>query len=63
LPQWQRGIRIGSVKDGKVTAFIPDADQDPGHPSIGAENVAADDHGNVYGAEVVRKMIVKYEKH
>jgi DNA-binding beta-propeller fold protein YncE len=62
FPEWKRGIRIGTVKDGKVTAFIPDADQDPTHPSIGAENVAADADGNVYGAEVVRKMIVKYVK-
>jgi len=62
FPEWKRGIRIGTVKDGKVTAFIPDADQDPTHPSIGAENVAADTSGNVYGAEVVRKMIVKYVK-
>jgi hypothetical protein len=21
---WKRGIRVGSAKDGKVTAFIPD---------------------------------------
>ena len=63
LPEWKRGIRIGTAKDGKLTAFIPDTDQDPAHPSIGAENVAADASGNVYGAEVVRKMIVKYVKH
>ncbi len=62
IPEWKRGIRIGSVKDGKVSAFIPDADQDPTHPSIGAENVAADANGNIYAAEVVRKMIKKYVK-
>jgi hypothetical protein len=25
---WKRGIRIGSAKDGKVTAFIPDPSGD-----------------------------------
>jgi hypothetical protein len=25
-PGWQRGIRIGSLKDGKVTTFIPPHD-------------------------------------
>ena len=25
---WQRGIRVGSIKDGKVTAFIPDPQKD-----------------------------------
>ena len=28
-PGWKRGIRVGSAKDGKVTAFIPDPS--PGH--------------------------------
>ena len=28
-PGWKRGIRIGSVKDGVVTAFIPDTDPNP----------------------------------
>jgi len=37
------GIRIGSVKDGKVTAYIP-----WNEPST-LEAVAADDAGNVYG--------------
>ncbi len=27
-PGWKRGIRIGSAKDGMVTAFIPDPDPD-----------------------------------
>ena len=42
-PGFKQGIRIGSVKDGKVTAFIP-ADAQLGS----AEEVAADDQGNVY---------------
>ena len=63
-PGWKRGIRIGSAKDGKVTAFIPD----PLVPAAGAalpatstsEGVAADAEGNVYGAEVGSKSLKKY---
>lgn len=33
--QWQRGIRIGSARDGKVTAFIPD----PSHQGLTYEMV------------------------
>jgi sugar lactone lactonase YvrE len=52
-PGWKRGIRIGSARDGKVTAFIPaiDPDAKSATPS-GADGVAADAQGNVYGAEV-----------
>ena len=50
-PGWKRGIRVGSAKDGKVTAFIPDPS--PGSASTtAAEGVAADAQGNIYGAEV-----------
>src|SRR2546426_4607253 len=28
-PGWKRGMRIGSAKDGSVTAFIPDPEPDP----------------------------------
>lgn len=66
-PGVQRGIRIGSVKDGKVTAFIPDPVLNPGQglePTNGtaAEGVAADPAGNVYGAEVGPKNFKRYEK-
>jgi DNA-binding beta-propeller fold protein YncE len=44
-PPFQQGIRIGSVKDGKVTAFIPRLDPKRSMP----EGVAADKHGNVFG--------------
>ena len=50
IPACKRGIRIGSAKDGKVTAFIPDPD--PKGSTSTAEGVAADQQGNVYGAEV-----------
>ncbi|SRR5579871_562742 len=60
-PGWKRGIRIGSAKDGKVTAFIPDPSPGAGATSA-AEGVAADTQGNVYGAEVGPKDVKKYVK-
>jgi hypothetical protein len=58
---WKRGIYIGSAKDGKVTAFIPDPEPDPDKSSTsGAEGVAADQKGNIYGAEVGPKALRKY---
>ncbi len=59
-PGVKRGIRIGSAKDGTVTAFIPDAD--PKGASSAAEGVAVDHHGDVYGAEVGPMDLKKYEK-
>ena len=44
-PGFTKGIRIGSVKDGKITAFIPDPD-----PNGTQEGVATDAQGNVYGS-------------
>ena len=50
-PGWQRGIRIGSARDGSVRAFIPDPN--PSGGSSTAEGVAAIGGGAVvYGAEV-----------
>ncbi len=58
-PGWKRGIRIGSAKDGKVTAFIPDPS--PGTAiTSGAEGVTADAEGIVYGAEVGPRDVKKY---
>jgi streptogramin lyase len=64
-PGFRRGIRIGSAKDGKVTAFIPDPVLNPGQglePANGtaAEGVAADAAGNVYGAEVGPRNFKRY---
>ena len=61
-PEWKRGIRIGSAKDGTVTGFIPDPDQTPEGRGIGPENVVADLGGTLYAGEVDRKMIKKYVK-
>ena len=60
-PGWKRGIRVGSARDGWVTALIPDPEPDPDNASTtGAEGVAADSEGNIYGAEVGPKMLRKY---
>jgi sugar lactone lactonase YvrE len=62
-PGWKRGIRIGSAKDGKVTAFIPDPEPDPEKVvTSGSEGVAADARGNIYGAEVGPRALKKYVK-
>jgi hypothetical protein len=59
-PGGTRGIRAGSIKDGKVTAMIPDPEP-MGGSSI-SEGVAVDREGNVYGAEVGPRDFKKYVK-
>jgi hypothetical protein len=56
---WKRGIRIGSAKDGKVLAFIPDPVEKTTGTSA-AEGVAVDRQGNVWGAEVGPRGVKKY---
>ena len=56
---WKRGIRMGSLKDGKISAFIPDPVEDAKGTSA-AEGVAVDASGNIYGAEVGPRDIKKY---
>ena len=58
---WKRGIRVGSARDGMVTAFIPDPVEKTTGTSA-AEGVAADAKGNIYGAEVGPKRLMKYVK-
>jgi sugar lactone lactonase YvrE len=61
-PGWKRGIRIGSLKDGKVTGFIPDTDPNPdAGTTSGGEGVAAAD-GAIWSAQVEQKRVVKYVK-
>ena len=64
-PGVRRGIYIGSAKDGRLTAFIPDTADPNNGPSAstsGAEGVAADATGAVYGAEVGPRTLRKYVK-
>jgi sugar lactone lactonase YvrE len=61
---WTRGIRIGSIRDGrdgKIRFFIPDPAQNPPSTSA-AEGVAVDAAGNIYGAEVGPKALKRYVK-
>lgn len=61
-PEWTRGIRIGSVrdgKDGKVQFFIPDPAQKPPSTSA-AEGIAVDAAGHIYGAEVGPRALKRY---
>lgn len=58
-PGWRRGIRVGSAITGHIFSFIPDPDLNPGGTSA-AEGVAADKYGNIYGAEVGPRQVVKY---
>ncbi|MEX2469135.1 MAG: peptidyl-alpha-hydroxyglycine alpha-amidating lyase family protein [Pseudohongiellaceae bacterium] len=58
-PGWRRGIRVGSAITGHVFSFIPDPQRNPGGTSA-AEGVAADKYGNIYGAEVGPRQLVKY---
>ena len=69
---WQRGIRIGSARDGSVRWLIPDpwktcAEGQRPTPEApcasntsSAEGVAVDRAGNIYGAEVGQRAIKKY---
>jgi hypothetical protein len=62
-PGVKRGIYIGSARTGEVTAFIPDtADPNDGPTAgtSGAEGVAVDATGAIYGAEVGPRTLRKY---
>jgi len=57
----KKGIRIGSARDGKVTAFIEDSESTASDHS-GAEGIGVDAQGNVYGAVVRRQMLERHVK-
>jgi NHL repeat len=60
-PGWKRGVRIGSVRDGVVSAFIPDFEPDQeSKDTTGGEGIAADGRGNVFTADVDPRAVVKY---
>ena len=61
-PGWMRGVRIGSVKDGLMTAFIPD-DPDVNPEKMGTSNgegIWVDSNSVIYDAEVGQKAVVRY---
>ena len=57
-PPFRQGIRIGSVKDGKLTSFI--SAPDPSAPM--PEGVTADKDGNVFGGFTENNDVKKYVK-
>jgi hypothetical protein len=57
-PPFRQGIRIGSVTDGRVTAFI--SAPDPSAPM--PEGVTADKNGNVFGGFTEDYDVKKYVK-
>jgi sugar lactone lactonase YvrE len=63
---WKRGIRWGSIKDGKIQGFIPDPETKTRAEGFSgtsaAEGVAVDNAGNIYGAEVGPKAVKRYVK-
>jgi sugar lactone lactonase YvrE len=59
-PGWQRGVRIGSARDGTVTAFIPDPRAST--TGEGVESVAADANGIVYAGLNDGATVIKFVK-
>ena len=60
-PGFKRGLRVGSAKDGKVTALVPFVEPDPDkNNNAGMEGVAADAMGNIYVGETTTMILKKY---
>ena len=58
-----KGIYIGSAFDGFIMYHIPDPNQDPDNAgTTAAEGIAVDRDGNLYGAEVGPRQVVKYTR-
>ena len=58
---WTRGMRVGTVADGKVQYLIPDPAKNVTGTSA-AEGCAIDKDGIIYGAEVGPKRMMRYVK-
>ena len=61
-PGWRRGIRIGSLKDGKVTMFIPPHVTANSADGAMGEGIAVDADGNIFTAEAQLRGVTKYVK-
>jgi DNA-binding beta-propeller fold protein YncE len=57
-PGFKQGVRIGSVKDGKVTAFIPEMAPEMGVP----EGIGVDDQGIIYGGWTTKMNFRRFVK-
>ena len=61
-PSWQRGIRIGSLRDGQVTGFVPPHAVPNAPDGAMGEGIAIDAAGNLYTAEAQLRGVTKYVK-
>jgi sugar lactone lactonase YvrE len=61
-PEYQRGLRVGSARDGSVSAFVPIVSANPAATAGGPEGIAADANGTIYGAETGGRDIKRYLK-
>jgi sugar lactone lactonase YvrE len=60
-PGFKRGLRVGSAKDGKVTALVPFVEPDPDkNANAGMEGVTADAMGNIYVGETSTMTLKKF---
>jgi DNA-binding beta-propeller fold protein YncE len=59
-PGWRRGIRIGSLKDGKVIDFVPPHATPNSPDGAMGEGIAIDAAGNLYTAEATLRGVTKY---
>jgi DNA-binding beta-propeller fold protein YncE len=57
-PGFKQGIRIGSIKDGKVVAFIPQVSAEVGTP----ESISVDDAGNIYAGFTNKMHLNRFVK-
>ena len=57
-PGFTKGIRMGSVRDGKVVAFVPEPSAEAGAP----EGIGVDDAGNVYAGWTAKMAVRRYMK-
>ena len=60
-PDWLKGIRVGSLKDGKVIIFVPPHKTETPDGAMG-EGIAIDRAGNLFTAEATVRGITKYVK-
>jgi sugar lactone lactonase YvrE len=58
-PGWLKGIRVGSLKDGKVTIFVPPHQTAASDGAMG-EGIDIDAAGNLYTAEATVRGVTKY---
>jgi DNA-binding beta-propeller fold protein YncE len=59
-PGWLKGIRIGSLTDGKVTIFIPPHMSPNSKDGAMGEGIAIDAAGNIFTAEAQLRGVTKY---